>query len=252
MGLGVVTASPSQAWRVAALSMMRKEDLHAILSGDPTSSARWVEAAAALGVPEAQVRLGRMLLVGEGVPKSEAAAAALFENAAIAGDAEAMNMLGRCYENGWGTDVDMARAAKCYSRAAGQGLDWAQYNYGHMLLDGQGVPRDRDQAFLWYMRAATQGHVRAMNLVGRCFEEGWGTERNARIAQSWYRKSAAGGYFRGAYNYASMLAADGCLCGAHIWFARALSTALEPTRTNIRKALSRHSDPAIRALAVSA
>jgi TPR repeat protein len=119
---------------------------------------------------------------------------------------------------------------------------------GHLLLDGHGVARNRDEAFLWYMRAAGSGHARAMNLVARCFEEGWGTARNLAAARNWYRKSAFGGYFRGAYNYATLLAAEGCTTGAQLWFRRALSGAPEPTRTHMRRALAQHPEPKFRLL----
>jgi TPR repeat protein len=238
---------PRDAWRVAALTMMRPDELRALLGGD--EAAVWVEAAASCGMPEAQLRLGRLLLEGQGVAKDARAAFACFLCAAESGDIEARNMLGRCYENGWGTSKDFARAADHYRMAAEAGYDWAQYNLGHLLLDGIGVPRDRSQAFNWYMRAAAQGHARAMNLVARCLEEGWGLERNLAAARNWYRKSAAGGYFRGAYNYASMLAADGCVAGAQLWFKRALDSAPEPTRANMRAALAKQPLPALQILA---
>jgi TPR repeat protein len=98
------------------------------------------------------------------------------------------------------------------------------------------------------MRAATQGHARAMNLVARCFEQGWGVTRDAGAARNWYRQSAEGGYFRGAYNYATILAGEGCIVGAVRWFRRALDTAPEPTRSNIVMALRRHPDARIRTL----
>lgn len=238
---------PRDAWRVAALTMMTPQELHGLMAGD--DAAIWVQAAAACGIPEAQVRLGRMLLEGQGVAADARAAFACFLCAANAGDAEARNMLGRCYENGWGTQKDFTRAAVRYAEAAEAGLAWAQYNLGHLLLDGLGVARDRDAAFLWYMRAATQGHDRAMNLVARCFEEGWGAARNRDAARNWYRKSAEGGYFRGAYNYATILASEGCATGALLWFRKALDTAPEPTRGNIMTALRRQDDPRMRALA---
>lgn len=240
---------PADAWRVAALTMMSPAELCALLSGDPTDSACWIEAAAACGIPEAQVRLGRMLLEGHGVAKDARAAFACFLSAAECGDADAQNMLGRCFENGWGIEQDFARAAACYRVAADAGLGWAQYNLGHLLLDGNGIAQNRDTAFLWYMRAATQGHERAMNLVARCFEEGWGVARNAGAARIWYQKSAEAGYFRGAFNYATILVSDGCMPGAVRWFRQALETAPQPTRDNIRRALARYHDPQIRTLA---
>jgi uncharacterized protein len=232
-----VNAQPSGAdtWRVAALTMMSPAELASLLSGDPYEAAPWVEAAAACGIAEAQVRLGRMLLEGQGVAKDERAAFACFLCAASGGDAEAQNMLGRCYENGWGTARDHARAAQNYRLAAEAGLAWAQYNYGHMLLDGAGVARDVDAAFAWYMRAAQRGHVRAMNLVARCYEEGWGVERSAVQAREWYRRSAEGGYFRGAYNYGSILASEGCTTAARLWMRRAAKDAPPANRANILK-----------------
>jgi hypothetical protein len=142
-------------------------------------------------------------------------------------------MLGRCHENGWGTDVNHAAAAQHYRIAAEAGLAWAQYNLGHMLLSGSGVACDSSAAFDWYARAAAQGHVRAMSLLGRCHEQGWGTARDARAALIWYRRSARGGYFRGAFNYASLLAEKNYVESARLWFARALASAPEPVRTNM-------------------
>ena len=239
-------AAPRDAWRVAALSMMAPAQLRELLGGGEAAS--WVEAAASCGMPEAQVRLGRMLLEGTGVARDARAAFACFLCAAEAGDADGQNMLGRCYENGWGIAADVAQAAALYREAAQAGLAWAQYNLGHLLLDGNGVARDPRAAFAWYQCAAAQGHVRAMNLVARCHEEGWGAPRDAAAARAWYRRSAEGGYFRGAYNYATILAGEGCIMGAVRWFREALDAAPEPTRGNIVAALRRHPEPRIRAL----
>jgi TPR repeat protein len=235
----------ADTWRVAALTMMSPTELAALLSGDPYEAAPWVEAAAACGIAEAQVRLGRMLLEGHGVAKDERAAFACFLCAAASGDREAKNMLGRCYENGWGTARDMTRAAENFRAAAEGGLDWAQYNLGHLLLDGTGVARDPNEAFLWYMRAAGQGHVRAMNLVARCYEQRWGVGRDAAAARVWYRRSAEGGYFRGAYNYATILAAEGCVTAAAMWFERAVADAPPTTRANILRAVESLQKPAL-------
>jgi TPR repeat protein len=238
--------SAAESWRVAALTMMQPDALHAELQGQDASA--WVTAAAACGIAEAQVRLGRMLLEGENIAQDRFAAFTHFQRAATQGDTEAHNMLGRCFENGWGTDKNLAEAAREYGIAAEAGLDWALYNLGHLLLSGIGVARDADAAFANYSSAAAQGHVRAMNLVGRCHEQGWGTQPNRRAACSWYRRSARGGYFRGAYNYASLLAEKGCLNGAKLWFGRALAWAPEPSRSNMVSALTRHKILTLRAL----
>ena len=177
------TASPEShdLWRVAALSMMARDELSAALQGE--GAATWVAAAAKCGFAEAQVRLGRMKLEGDGVARDAEAAFAWFQSAAESGDAAGHNMLGRCYENGWGTAKDYVQAAHHYRIASDAGLDWAHYNLGHMLLSGSGVARDRDAAFACYAKAAANGHVRAMNLVGRCYEEGWGVARDLEAAR---------------------------------------------------------------------
>lgn len=228
-----MTALPSVAksWRVAALTMMDRRALAAALAGE--NAAQWVAAAAACGIAEARLRLGRMLLEGEGVTRDRAAAFRQFQIAAADGAIEAHNMLGRCHENGWGVGVDYVQAACCYRVAAEAGLDWAQYNLGHMLLSGNGVARDPDAAFFWYGRAADQGHVRAMNLLGRCHEHGWGCTADPRRALLWYRRSARGGYFRGAFNYASLLLEKSHVRSARLWLARALTGAPEPARRNM-------------------
>jgi TPR repeat protein len=238
------------AWRVAALSMMPEQKLRSVFAGDAVTAAPWVIAAANAGIVEAQMRLGRMYLSGEGIAKDEAAAFAWLTLAAKNGDAEANNMLGRCHENGWGTPRDFESAGRHYAIAACAGDAWAQYNLGHLFLDGQGVPRDPDKAFAWYKRASDQGHVRAMNLLARCYEEGWGAPRDLPLAGAWYRKSAEGGYFRGAYNYATMLAAQGCIAGSVHWFEKALAAAPEPTRTLMAEVLRKSPRAALRALAL--
>ncbi|HEY2067922.1 MAG TPA: tetratricopeptide repeat protein [Rhizomicrobium sp.] len=235
-------------WRVAALSAMGEPELHAVLSGD--GAAAWVKAAANSGFVDAQLRLGRMLLSGEGVTRDQRAALAWFLQAAETGSAEAHNMAGRCLENGWGTAPDATRAAAHYRIAADAGDSWAQYNLGHFYLDGVGVARDPDAAFDWYSRASAQGHPRAMNLVARCYEEGWGAAKDSHLARAWYRKSAEGGYFRGAYNYATLLVAEGCIAGAAHWFEKALATAPEPTRSAMAGALSKSPHAELRRIAL--
>ena len=140
--------------------------------------------------------------------------------AARDGDAEAMNMVGRCHENGWGRPADYAQAAQLYRRAADRGDAWAQYNLAHLLLDGNGVAQDRNAAFTLYRQVARQGHARAMNLVAVCHEQGWGTPKNAAAAMEFYRASAQAGYFRGQYNYATLLLAEGRFSEAKSWLVK--------------------------------
>jgi TPR repeat protein len=209
--------------RLAQLERMSYRELQVLLTGDPTEAALWVRSAAEYGVPAAQLRLGRMLLEGNGVGRDERAAFDWFQRAAHRGDAEALNMAGRCFENGWGVAADFFKAAERYRSSADAGHDWGEYNFGNMLFDGRGVPQDRQQALVWYLRAAQRGHGRAMNLVARCFEEGWGCAKSPGEAAEWYRRSAEAGYFRAQFNYAVLLAELGEAAGAAEWFTKALA-----------------------------
>lgn len=102
-------AVPAQPWRVQALTAMNTAELGQAFGGD--EAADWLEAAAACGLVEAQLRLGRILLTGDGVACDRRAAFACFLSAAGGGNAEARNLQGRCFENGWGTSVDPTRRA---------------------------------------------------------------------------------------------------------------------------------------------
>jgi TPR repeat protein len=234
--------------RLQVLTTLPPAQLEALLSGDPARAAPWVAAAAEAGLIEGQLRYGRMLLEGAGIARNETAAYLWFLRAAQRDDAEAQNMVGRCFENGWGVAADSKAAARWFALAADQGHAWACYNLGHLHLDGLGVERDPDCAFRLYARAAQVGHVRAMSLLARCYEEGWGVEKDVVRARDWCRRAAEGGYFRGQYNWATLLLADGRLNEAASWFEKALAGATEPTRTLMARRLAESPDAALRAI----
>lgn len=230
--------------RMLQLAAMRPGELAQALK---TAPAAWLESAARYGLAEAQLRLGQLLLDGQ--PPDPAAARGRFERAAAQGLPEAANMVGRCLENGWGGAIDLTCAAAWYRRAADAGYDWGEYNYANLLFDGRGVDQDQAEACAWYAKAAAKGHARAMNLLARCCEEGWGVARDAGGARDWYRRSAEAGYFRAQYNHATLLAAEGRVEDAVLWFARALAGAPPEARESLAEALARHPAPAVAALA---
>lgn len=200
---------------------MTADELRALLERDPEQAESTVQALANQGVIAAQILFGRMLLDGNGLMKSQAAALAWFEHAGQTGDAEAINMVGRCLENGWGTEPDAEQAFSCYGYAAKLGDKRAQFNVGHMYLEGKGVPRDAERAAHWYAQAASQGHARAMNSLARCHEEGWGVSQDMTRANDWYRRSAEAGYFRAQYNWATALVVKGRIAEAADWLLKA-------------------------------
>jgi TPR repeat protein len=240
-------AAEERQLRIAQLQRLSYRELHQLLAGDPAEAASWVRSAADCGLVAAQLRLGRMLLEGTGVPLDAAAALSWFQRAAARGDAEAMNMVGRCLENGWGTTADTVQAAQHYRASAQRGHDWGEYNFANLLFDGRGVPRDRTLALQWYRRAARRGHGRAMNLLGRCLEEGWGCDPDPIAALLWYERSAGTGYFRGQFNYAAMLAQHGHAAQAASWYLKAAAGGDRAIRGAIVTALTNATAPALHA-----
>ncbi len=77
--------------------------------------------------------------------------------AAEQGDAVAQLALGAMYSIGQGVPQDDKEAVKWYRKAAEQGYALAQYGLGLMCYEGKGVPQDDVQAHLWLNLAASQG-----------------------------------------------------------------------------------------------
>ena len=123
---------------------------------------------------------------------------------------------------------------------------------GHCLENGRGTEKDLSAAITHYRLAAALGHAGAMNFLGHCHEAGIGMKSDRLLARAWYRRSARGGNFRGAYNYATMIAGEGCIAGALHWFGRALLSAPVPDRDAMVTALLSHRVGAVRALAAHA
>jgi localization factor PodJL len=139
------------------LLAMRPEDLKAMLATDPARAAPMVRATAEIGVAEGQVRFGRMLLEGQGVPANPRTAFGWFSRAGEQDSVEGWNMLGRCYENGWGVAPDFAEAARWFAKAAALGLSDSQFNLAVLYERGDGVPQSLLDAYKWYAIAAANG-----------------------------------------------------------------------------------------------
>jgi uncharacterized protein len=189
------------------------------LSG-PGRAALLAELAGA-GEPQAQALYGQLLLDGVEVARDRRAAFGWFRRAAAQGHLMALNMAGRCYDLGHGVAVDKARAAECFRVAAERGLAEAQYNYATLLALGQGVAQDRAAALAWLERSAAAGFAKAVNFIGSFREDGWACERDMAAAADCYARAAEGGDFRGMFNHARMLAADGRVEEALGWTGRA-------------------------------
>lgn len=110
---------------------------------------------------------------------------------AEAGDAQAQLGLGVLYDVGQGVKRDVAAAYRWYRRAADAGLAEAQFNVAVMHDTGESVPRDAGMAALWYARAAAHGNRRAQYNLGQLYAAGQGVPRNLDQAEIWYGMAAA-------------------------------------------------------------
>ncbi|WP_397579386.1 tetratricopeptide repeat protein [Sphingorhabdus sp.] len=109
----------------------------------------------------AQTYLGFMYILGEGVPKDDAAAVSWSRKAAEQGVAQAQNNLGTMYYNGAGVTQDYTIAVSWYRKAADQGDAFTQNNLGLMYQNGEGVAQDYVQAYKWYNLSAASGNENA-------------------------------------------------------------------------------------------
>ncbi|MGE0496520.1 MAG: tetratricopeptide repeat protein [Ramlibacter sp.] len=195
------------------------------LQGDPAQAQRWLQAAALLGVAEAQAVLGQWLLDGRSGRRDATAAMAWFMKAAAQGHAMGLNMVGRCHENGWGTPVDFFAAANWYRQAARKGLDAAMYNLANLMQTGSGVAQDHVAAVALYRDAADLGHAKSKTKLGRYYEDGLVLDKDEEAAFFCYEEAAKGGDFRGQFSYAGALAARGRMDDALTWLNKVLATA---------------------------
>lgn len=106
------------------------------------------------GNADAQLLLGRMYLMGQGVTRDNDEASKWFEASAAQGNADAQFMLGSMYLL---PQKDVAKGVKWLRLSADQGNQDAQYLLGKAYVQGlPSLPRDPVQAELWLSLAARQ------------------------------------------------------------------------------------------------
>ncbi len=154
----------------------------------PVKAWRW---AAEHGDAFAQLNLGIMYDMGQGVAQNYAEAVKWFRKAAGQGDAGGQTWLGAMYYEGHGVPQDYTEAMKWYRRASEQGNANGQLWLGSMYGKGQGVAQDYAEAMNWYRKAAEQGDASAQFNLGVMYNEGQGVPPDYVQAYMWYNLSAA-------------------------------------------------------------
>lgn len=111
-----------------------------------------------------------------------AEAAKWYQKAAQQGIAMAQLSLGGLYEIGQGVSKDITQAAKWYQKAAEQGNQDAQYSLGMLYMAGQGIPKDQQKAAFWLGKAAAQGDSMAQAMLQTLDVKSSTTTGNAAVS----------------------------------------------------------------------
>jgi TPR repeat protein len=156
---------------------------------------------------DAMYHLAEALMTGNGVPKDENRAVALYRRSIESSDksaayvSEAMYNLAQMCLNGQGTRQDYAEARKWFLKAAELGVTDAMLMVGRLHDTGRGVPEDALEAFKWYEKAAMLGNANGMVAVGTAFGIGRGVAQDGQKAVRWSKQAAELGDPRGVFNF---------------------------------------------------
>jgi TPR repeat protein len=118
-------------------------------AGEYVKAAKLYLPLAKKGDAKAQLGLGVIYYLGQGVPQDYKEAASWLRLAAKQGRAMAQNILGAIYDLGLGVPQDYKEAANWYRLAAEQGDADGEYNLGIMYARELGVPHDYVRAHMW-------------------------------------------------------------------------------------------------------
>jgi uncharacterized protein len=137
-----------------------------------------------------------------------ATALRLWRPLADQGDANAQMKLGLMYELGQGVPKNNAEALKWWRLAAGHDAT-AQFLLGSLYYDGSdslSLAQDYAEAAKWYLRAANQGEHNAQLNLGRMYEKGHGVPQDYALAHMWLNlAAAAASAAQGSFNYPAFI-----------------------------------------------
>ncbi len=133
-----------------------KSAKHAFEQKDYAAAFKGFRPMAEQGNAEAQLYLGKMYMMGQGVLKDENEAVKWFKASADQGNADAQFFVGSYYLL---PHLDVAEGVKWLRLSADQGQQDAQLLLGKSYLQGdQNLPRDPVQADMW-LRLATRNNL---------------------------------------------------------------------------------------------
>ena len=143
------------------------------------------------GDPDAQYFLGKMYLLGEGIPQDYAEAVRWFRLSADQGHPDAQYNLGLMYRDGLDVPQDYLEARRWFRLSADQGESGAQYNLGVLYSRGLDVPRDYAEAARWFRLSADQCNPYGQINLGHLYNNGKGVDKDLAQAYMWFNLAAA-------------------------------------------------------------
>lgn len=141
---------------------------------------------AAQGNMNAQLAIGIMYEMGQGVAKDNVEAARWYKLAAAKGNAGAQFNLASMYYHGRGVAVNVKEAVRLFKLAGEQGDQNAQVFLAVMYINGDGINAHDDvEAVRWYKLAAAQGNVDAQFYLASMYFGGLGVAQDYVRAHMW-------------------------------------------------------------------
>lgn len=156
---------------VNADALLRLGDLYSDAGNanrDPSRAFDYYRQAAEAGSAVARLRVGEMLVLGEGTVSNVEAGLAAIEEIASTGDGTALALLGDLYSRPGtrGLPVDLPRAYDYFRRAAAAGNETGILRSGEMLARGQGAEKDNTAGRALVRSLADRGNLHALVSLG--------------------------------------------------------------------------------------
>ena len=143
------------------------------------------------GDPDAQFYLGKMYLLGEGIPQDYAEAVRWFRLSAEQGNSAAQYNLGLMYHDGLDVPQDYLEARRWFRLSAEQGDSGAQFYLGFLYSRGLDVPRDYAEAARWFRLSAEQCNPYGQLNLGHHYNNGKGVDKDLVQAHMWFNLAAS-------------------------------------------------------------
>jgi TPR repeat protein len=144
---------------------------------DDRAATLWLRKAADR-VPNAQFWYGRILVEGRGVDRDLVEGRKWIARAAEVGIVEAQVVLGEMMLTGTGGAYDPPGALALFEKAAASGHPAAMFANGVIYSGVYGVPADHDAAQHWFRAATEHGHPAAQMMLGRHVAARWRPSRS--------------------------------------------------------------------------